>query len=444
MKIKYRKFLSLLPIVMTSTIITSNISATQPLTETQLAQCLSTGLSQCPQPYEQDIPDPANMLTWPRSERAVGLRNTYKMYEGDIFKSSNKPSLLTKTDYPLPFIEYQKNGEKYTLNDYINSQNITGLLILKNGQIAFEYYGEGNTESTLWTSRSVAKSIVTILLGIAVQNGQISSIHDPLIKYLPELKDSHWETITIEELMQHTTGVSWNEDYSDPHSDFSQMTICEAGPVPFQCVFDLIKSRPKVAEPGEVWSYSTGGAWLVGVLLERVTGKTIAQYLENQIWKPYGMEQEGVWQALIKDKVSMGGHGFHANLRDWGRFGLFVQNNGTLPNGKVILPKDWIRKSTEWNQAKGSVTTSMPNGQYGYQWWFKAVEASDGFEPKTTSTSDNTFWALGIYGQSIAINQKENLVIVQWSAQESAYPPQILQDELVVFFNATAEALKNK
>lgn len=404
--------------------------------------CSNLGLLQCPTPYDEYIPDPANMLVWPQSERAIGLRNTYKMYDGDVFQTGKTAHPLPKAEYALPTIQYVAQGIEKNTQDYLKHQSITGLLVLKNGEIVFEYYDQGNTQNTLWTSRSVAKSIVTILIGIAVQDGKIESVDDSLVKYLPELKDSAWESVTIEQLMQHTSGIAWNEDYTDPNSDFANMTICEASPKPFECVFELVKSRPKFAEPGDVWSYSTGGAWLVGVLLERATGKTIANYLEQHVWQPYGMEQEGIWQALEKNKISMGGHGFHANLRDWGRFGLFVQNNGILPNGKQALPSDWIKKSTTWTGAKNSPTSTMPNGQYGYQWWFKSASDNEKFSPTTTATSDETFWALGIYGQSIGINQKEKLVIVQWSAQAAAYPPQYLQDEQSVFFNAVSEALK--
>lgn len=437
-------FLKKLPLIV-SLLIGSSLPSyadTNVITPAQLSECQSLGLSTCPTPFDTTIPNPENMLTWKQDERVIGFRNTHRMYEGDVFKPGETPSKLTKASYSLPNIQYMANGQQYNLHDYLDNQSVTGLLILKNGEIVYEFYNAGNTENTLWTSRSVAKSIVTLLLGVAVKEGKIESVNDPITKYLPELNNSAWENVSVEQLMQHTSGVSWNEDYADPHSDFADMTICEAGPTPYECVFELVKSRPAYAEPGDSWSYSTGGAWLVGVLLERVTGTTIAKYLESNIWQPYSMENEGVWQALVKNKISMGGHGFHATLRDWGRMGLFVQNNGILPNGTAVLPKDWIEKSAAWTQAKNSPTPVMPNGQYGYQWWFKAVDAETGFSPKTTATSDNTLWALGIYGQSIGINPDEDLVIVQWSAQETAYPPQALQDELVVFFNATAEALK--
>lgn len=134
-------------------------------------------------------------------------------------------------------------------------------------------------------------------------------------------------------------------------------------------------------------------------------------------------------------------HGFNATLRDWGRFGQFVLSGGQLPDGEKLLPDDWIARSTHWTQAKGSVTAAAPNGQYGYQWWYNAPAANADSAPKRTATSDKTFWALGIFGQTIAINPAENLVVVQWSTWKNAETPSSLYDEQAVFVNAVSEAL---
>lgn len=412
--------------------------------EGDVKQCKELGLSSCPQPFDEKIPDPAKMLTWDQQERTIGFRNTYRMYEGDVFSPADKISPIPKAAYPMPAIQYSVDGKTYNLDDYLKRESVKGLLILKNGKIVYEYYSGGNTDTTLWTSRSVAKSIVTVLMGIAVKEGRIQSVDDPIVKYLPELKGSEWETVTVHQLMQHTSGIIWNENYADPNSDFAHMTLCEASKDPYNCVFELVKSRPSRAKPGEIWSYNTGGAWLVGVLLERVTGTTIADYLETRLWKRYPMEHQGIWQALVKDKISMGGHGFNATLRDWGRVGLFVAENGKLPSGEQLLPEDWIKKSTTWTQAKNSADAANPNGQYGYQWWFSGISPQANYEPKTTTTSDQTFWAQGIYGQAIGINPAENLVMVQWSTWKNADSDIGLYYEQSAFFNAVSNALKDK
>ena len=405
-------------------------------------ECAKLGLSSCPQPFEKNMPNPKQMLTWNQETRVSGFRNTYRMYAGDVFSPKGAtPYALPKAQYKMPAIEYTLNGKKQNLDTYLKNQNATGLLVLKKGEIVYEYYGSGNTPTTLWTSRSVAKSVVTVLMGVAVKEGLIQSVQDPIIRYIPELKGSAWEKVTLHQLMQHTSGVVWNEDYADPKSDFSQMTLCEATSDPYQCVFNLVKSVPARSKPGETWAYNTGGAWLVGLVLERASGMTIAQYLQSRIWSRYGMEQEGVWHALVKDKVDMGGHGFNATLRDWGRVGLLVSQNGKMKNGEQILPDNWLKQSTDWTTAAGSITPATPNGQYGYQWWFSGIDPKENTEPKTTPTSDETFWALGIFGQMIVINPAEQLVMVQWSTWEKAKPE---NGEHVAFFNALSNALEGK
>jgi CubicO group peptidase (beta-lactamase class C family) len=171
---------------------------------------------------------------------------------------------------------------------------------------------------------------------------------------------------------------------------------------------------------------------------------TIAEYLETRLWSRFAMESDGVWEALVKGQVDMGGHGFNATLRDWGRFALFVAGGGKLSSGRELLPKEWIAQSVTWSTAKGSVTPATPNGQYGYQWWFNGVDPARADTDNAMQTAQHTFWAEGIYGQAIAINPSENLVMVQWSTWKEADTPPSLYDEQALFFNAVAHALRRK
>lgn len=406
--------------------------------------CGVPNLQTCPQPFDKVLPAPKNMLTWDQDTRVVGFRNTYRLYEGDVFATRGaKPYPLPAADHALGDVKYSLGGKQQRLADYLKNQSVTGLLVLKDGRIAYEYYAKDNTPQTLWTSRSVAKSVVSVLVGVAIKEGKIKSVDDKITAYIPELSGTSWQDVTLHQLMQHTSGVIWDENYASPASDFSHMTQCEAKPDPYDCVLNLVKSvkRKPGVKPGEVWSYNTGGAWLVGRVLENATGETLAKYLESRIWSRYGMQQDGVWHALVPGKVDMGGHGFNATLRDWGRFGQFVLSGGQLPGGEQLLPDDWIARSTHWTQAKGSVTAAAPKGQYGYQWWYNAPAPDAEAEPKRTASSDQTFWALGIYGQTIAINPAERLVMVQWSTWKNAETPSSLYDEQAVFVNAVGEAL---
>jgi CubicO group peptidase (beta-lactamase class C family) len=203
------------------------------------------------------------MLRWDQHTRVIGFRNTYRLYPGDVFHT------LGATAYPLPpapgqmpALHYQLDGRARSLEDYLRAQRVTGLLILKEGRVAYEYYGSGNGRKTVWTSRSVAKSVVSILVGMAIKEGLIGSVADPITRYLPDLVGSAWEDVTLRDLLQHTSGVAWEENYADPHSDFARLTQCEAGPDAYRCVWQLVsavKRKPGV-KPGDVWSYNTGGA----------------------------------------------------------------------------------------------------------------------------------------------------------------------------------------
>jgi CubicO group peptidase (beta-lactamase class C family) len=279
---------------------------------------------------------------------------------------------------------------------------------------------------------------------MAIKEGLIGSVNDPITRYLPELKGSAWEDVTLRDLLQHSSGVAWNENYADASSDFARLTRCEAGPSAYPCVLKLVSALKRVpgVRPGEVWSYNTGGAWLVGRVLEQATGMTIAHYLETRLWSRFAMQSDGVWQALVAGHVDMGGHGFNATLRDWGRFALFVEMGGNLANGEGLLPSDWIAQSVTWSKAEGSVTPATPDGQYGYQWWFGGLDPSRGGTGDAMRTAQQTFWAEGIYGQAIAIDPAEQLVMVQWSTWKNAETPASLYDEQVLFFNAVAHALR--
>lgn len=409
------------------------------------SRCDDIGLASCPEPVDAELPPPHDMLTWTPEQRVVGFRNTYRLYPGDVFHtrtSSAQP--LSAAKRPLGDVHYRMDGRTFDLRDYLEHQSVTGLLILKDGQIAFEYYGRGNTERSLWTSRSVAKSVVSVLVGIAVREDLIHSLDDPVAQYVPEVDGSAWDGVTIRNLLQHTSGVTWNEDYADPSSDFAALTYCEARAQPYACVLDLLKSlkrRPSV-RPGQVWSYNTAGAWLLGRALERAAGMTLARYLETRLWSRYPMESDGVWQALIPGESDMGGHGFNATLRDWGRFGLFVARGGRLPDGTALLPVDWLRDSITWTRAEGSVTAAAPSGQFGYQWWYAGLDPEYGDPGDTLSISRGSFWTLGIFGQAIAINPAEKLVMVQWSAWQQAELPASLYDEQALFYAAVAHALR--
>ncbi|HHL0955752.1 TPA: serine hydrolase domain-containing protein [Serratia marcescens] len=408
-----------------------------------LAACASTELSVCPAPFDAQLPDTHKMLTWSQSDRVIGFRNDYRNYAGDVFHHGNAAPLLTAAKQ-LTDASYRVNGKTYHLQDYLQRQDVSGMLVLKDGKIAWKYLGEGNTDATLWTSRSVGKSVVATLVGVAIKQGKIRSLDDLITQYEPDLKGTAWDGVTLRQLITHTSGVAWNEDYTNPKSDFAQLTECEAKPGTYACVRKLVAGLQRAHPAGQNWSYSSGGAWLLGDVLERATGMPLAAYLEQSIWQPYGMASDGVWHAYAKGQHDVGAHGFNATLEDWGRFGEFILHNGTLPNGKQILPEDWVAQSSNWTLAAGSVSAAHPNGIYGFQWWNNEVPVNaTNVEPAPQTSLKHSLWALGIFGQMIMVNQAENLVIVQWSTWPQAEPSFSAQPlEASLMFSAIAKELR--
>jgi CubicO group peptidase (beta-lactamase class C family) len=237
-----------------------------------------------------------------------------------------------------------------------------------------------------------------------VKDGYIKSIEDPITTYLPGLKGSAYDGVSIRQVLQMTSGAKWNEDYEDPNSDVAKFSA-EPSVNGSDPVVTYMARLQREAAPGTKWVYKTGETNLVGSLVRAATGKTLSQYLSEKVWRPVGMEQDGVWMT---DDIGgeVAGCCLSATLRDYGRFAVFFMN-GAQVDGKSILPDGWIKAATTTTDAakeglKGS-------GGYGYQWWV---------------TNGMAYRASGIFGQGIWINPGKKLIIVSQSAWPGATDPQ--------------------
>lgn len=402
-------------------------------------------LTQCPTPIDETLPDVKDMLKWNSRDRIIGFRNSYRSYPADVFKHGT-PRPLTRQIHDMSSVSYTVDGHSYNLQEYVERNKVVALMAIKNGVVVLEFYSHGNTPQTLWTSRSVGKSVVSTLVGVAIKEGKIKSLDDKIIRYNPDVKGTVWANVTLRELLQHTSGVEWDENYEDDNSDFSKLTQCEALQESYSCVHDLVinKKRGIKTTPGKVWAYSSGGAWLLGDTLEKAVKMPISKYLEEKIWKPYGMVSDGVWQSYVKGKHDTGAHGFNATLEDWGKFGQFVLYNGFVPDGKTILPDHWVVDARTWSKAKNSVNERHPDGSYGYAWWNNAVpDSANNVSPKLGLSNSETMWGMGIFGQMLVVNQQENMVFVQWSSWDKATPSPLAEPlETSLMFNAITNRLK--
>jgi CubicO group peptidase (beta-lactamase class C family) len=279
---------------------------------------------------------------------------------------------------------------------YMAGQRSAALLIVHDGKLRLERYGLGFDPSGRWTSFSVAKSFTSTLVGAALRDGHIRSMDDKVSDYIPQMKGSAYDDVSIRQLLTMTSGVKWNEDYTDPNSDVARFNNHkpEEG---MDATVSYLRRLPREVPAGTRWLYSTGETNLVGILVSQAAKKNLADYLAEKVWQPVGMEQQATW-LLSRTGKEISGCCVQAASRDFARFGLFILN-GARVNGQSIVPEGWLTEATTERTGIG-----QPGRGYGYQWW---------------TYTDGSFAARGIFGQGIFIDPKRRLVIVSnanWGA----------------------------
>ena len=325
---------------------------------------------------------------------------------------------------PIKNVHFHSRGEEYDLFDYLADNRVAGLLVLKDGKVAFEDYELGAGPDTRWISFSMAKSVASTLVGVALKQGLIGSLDDPLTPYLPQLKGGAYEGVSVRNIMQMASGVKWNETYTDPQSDRRKLLDKQLEQKP-GAILAYMNTLSSAGAPGSIWNYSTGESFLVGALLEAATHQPLATYLSQNLWTRLGMEHDATWWLESPGGMGLAGSGLGATLRDYGRFGLLVQQDGFI-DGKQIVPAGWFQQAGSAHRIGGKPV------DYGYLWW--PIPAGD-------PTHRGAFEARGIFGQHLYINPRQKLVIVVLSARpkpDSAFSP--IDDP--AFFAAVARALQ--
>ncbi len=334
--------------------------------------------------------------------------------------------------YPLPAasvrlnqLTFQSGGKSWDLVDYLALNRVTGLLVLKDGGVALETYQLGNNEKTRWMSMSMAKSITSTLIGAALKQGLIQSLDDPVTQYVPKLVGSAYEGVSLRNVLMMSSGVRWNETYTDPHSDRRRLLDIQIAQQPGAAI-DFMASLSRAAAAGTVNNYSTGETQIAGEVLHNAISRPLADYLSERIWARFGMEDDATWWLASPQGREIAGSGFSARLRDYGRFGLFILNNG-LAGGEPILPQDWVAVAGSPKQLAGGQKLD-----YGYFWW-PSLPTPD------HPDSQGSFAAIGIFGQFLYVNPQEHLVIVVWSARSKPSGRDVIDD--TDFFAAVAAKL---
>ena len=334
------------------------------------------------------LPTNKDVLFWSVPQRDAAFRGL------DRLSFLAKSRIITKSDkpYALP------DGAPLIvpgLAAYMGEQRSAGIVIIQDGKVRLEKYGLDFDAKGRWTSFSVAKSFTSTLVGAAIQDGAIKSLEDKVSVYIPDLKGSAYDDVTIRQLLTMTSGVKWNENYEDPNADVAKFNNAKADPG-IDATVSYMRKLPRAHPPGTVWAYNTGETNLIGVLVTSATKKTLAAYLEEKIWKPFGMAGDATW-LLNATGSEVGGCCVLAATMDYARFGQFVLNNGKIGNVQVV-PEDWFSQATV-----KQVDIGQDGHGYGFQWW---------------TNDDGTAAAQGIFGQGIFIDPARKLIIAtnaNWS-----------------------------
>ena len=328
------------------------------------------------------LPTNADVLAWSQDQRDAAFRGMDRL---SVLAEANT---IAPAATPLPLPAGQPL-EIPGIDQYLAQQRAAGIVIVQDGKVRLERYGLDFDAKGRWTSFSVAKSFTSTLVGAAVQDGAIKSLDDKVSQYIPDLRGSAYDDVTVRQLLTMSSGVRWNEDYEDPKADVAQFNVVAPDPG-VDATVSYLRKLPRAHPPGEVWHYNTGETNLIGVLVSSAVKKPLAQYLQEKIWQPAGMEAPATW---LKGKTGheIAGCCLQAATRDFARFGLFVLAGGKTAQGQQIVPADWFAQATVKQKDIGE-----PGRGYGYQWW---------------TYDDGSVAAQGIFGQGIFIDPKRKLVI---------------------------------
>ena len=360
-------------------------------------------------------PPPASVLFWSQAQKEAGFPKMEAQFPVSTAARGERVQALPAG---APLKVAQVGGQPFDLAAYMASEKTAGILVLQDGKVRLESYGLGYGPKGRWTSFSVAKSVTSTLVGAAVKDGDIKSLDDAVTRYIPGLRGSAYDQVSVRQLLTMTSGVKWNEDYTDPNSDVALLFSTPADPG-LDSTVSYMRKLPREAAPGSKWVYKTGETNLIGVLVTSATGKSLSAYLSEKIWKPYGMEQDAIWMIDERGQEA-GGCCLSMTLRDYGRVGEFLRTGG-IGSAGAVLPKDWIAEATGQQAATGD------RFGYGYQWWT---------EP------GGVFNGLGIFGQRLHVDPARKLVVVVSSAWPEATNParSARQDALIDAIAAQLDA----
>ena len=331
------------------------------------------------------------------------------------FKDMAPTSVMAASTKPFAFPvgksidlpnHYSFEGQQKSVEEFFTETDTTALLVLKEGQMVLERYALTGGPDVHWISWSVSKSFVSALVGIAVHEGHIRSVEDPISDYIPVPKGSAYHDVSIKNVLQMSSGARWNEDYSDPSCDVFRLAAAMGGAMSLE---EFVAGMATESPPGTVCRYNSGETQALGMLLAYATKRTLSDYMQEKLFEPLGMNAAGYW-LVDKTGKEMAFAGLNLIARDFIKIGELYRNDGVW-NGQQVVPAAWVKASITADASHlvpGKPWLSdhtLPFG-YGYQWWLPAGQ-------------DGEFTALGIYNQVVYADRSRGVVIYKQSANRS-------------------------
>lgn len=353
-------------------------------------------------------------------------RNIDRLFPSRTIEAGDDPRPLVEAPVALENLAFTVDDQQYDIYDYLALNNVTGLVVLKDGEVVYETYQRGNGPDTRWMSMSVAKSISSTLAGMAIKDGLIDGLDAQVVDYVPALKGSAYDGVSLRNILMMSSGVAWNETYTDVNSDRRDLLRAQIAQQPGGAM-EVMSKLPRAADPGSVNNYSTGETQILAEVIHGAIKRPLADYLSEKLWQPYGMESDATWWLESPDGVEIGGSGISATLRDYARFGQFMLDGGVI-DGQSVLPEGWIEEATRPTQLAGGETLD-----YGYMWWTGWTKPSE---------EDHAYSAVGIQGQYVYVNPAHNIVIAQNAAEPKPTGKEVIDP--MVFFDAVVAHLENE
>jgi hypothetical protein len=330
------------------------------------------------------------------------FRSMPELFDSNLIPDSGPVFELEVAPQQLPQ-DFSFQGKTIAISDWIKSSGTTGLVVLANGKLVFEDYYQGNDAQSQAISWSVGKSFVSALIGFALADGSISSLQDPVGDYVPLLRQSGYADVSIQDVLEMSSGIDFNEDYADPQSGINQL-----GEEIFlgRSTNEWIARLQKAGPAGREHHYISVNTQVLGMVLEAATGEKLASYMEKKLWSRLGPEGDARWLTDAYG-TELAFAGLNVRTRDYARFGQLYLDQGRNLKGEQLLPAQWVQDSvtprTAYLQPGRSLFEGIPALGYAYQFWIP-------------QGGEGEFMAIGVYGQFIYVNPTRQVVIAKNSA----------------------------